>query len=139
MGLGTQAEESSGPGSERPGNDLPPGEGVREQEHPDLLGQTHEKDRRKHDRLPDGGRTPAEGQGSHGKTKDQDLDHLAAGDGKVQQRTVLRLTEQEFLELARKKGLGDWDMEVALGALKKGVTLDLGDRVRYSIQDSGKI
>lgn len=30
-------------------------------------------------------------------------------------------------------------MEVALGALKKGVTLDLGDRVRYSIQDSGKI
>lgn len=60
---------------------------------------------------------------------------MAGGDGEVQQRTVLRLTEQEFLELARKKGLGDWDMEVALSGFRKGVALDLGGDVRYAIKD----
>lgn len=45
------------------------------------------------------------------------------------------MTESEFLEVAKEKGLGDWDAEVALGALRKGVTLDLGGKVKYAIED----
>lgn len=37
--------------------------------------------------------------------------------------------------MVRNKGLGDWDAEVALGAFRKGVTLDMGDEVGYAIRD----
>lgn len=60
---------------------------------------------------------------------------MAAWDGEVQQRAVLHVTEKEFLEIIRKKGFDDWDVDVALGALRKGVILDLGGKVKYAIKD----
>jgi hypothetical protein len=59
---------------------------------------------------------------------------LAQGNREIQQRTIL-LTEEEFLEIAKKKGLGEWDIEVALGGFRKGVTLDFGGKVKYAIKN----
>lgn len=129
--MGTQDEENSGFGPDRPGNDLPPGQGVRQPEPSGLFGEAHAKDRRKPGRLPRRGRAFETSKESPNPNHDQ----LARGDGEIQQRTVLQLTEDEFLKLAKNKGLDDWDIDVALGALKKGVTLDLGDKVRYAIRD----
>ena len=45
------------------------------------------------------------------------------------------LTEEEFVEAMKKRGFGEWDIEVALGGLRKGVSLDLGDGLRAVLKN----
>lgn len=51
----------------------------------------------------------------------------------------LEFTEEEFVEAMKKRGLGDWDIEVALGALKKGVSLDFGGEFKFALKDPAQI
>jgi hypothetical protein len=45
------------------------------------------------------------------------------------------LTEEELVEAMKKRGFGEWDIEVALGGLRKGVSLDLGDGLRAVLKN----
>jgi hypothetical protein len=49
--------------------------------------------------------------------------------------TQLEVTEEEFVETMKKRGLDDWDIEVALGGLRKGVLLDFGGEFRFVLKD----
>lgn len=49
--------------------------------------------------------------------------------------TRLEVTEEEFVEEMKKRGLGDWDIEVALGGLKKGATLDFGGGFKFALKE----
>ena len=47
----------------------------------------------------------------------------------------VELTEEELVEAMKKKGFGEWDIEVALGGLRKGVSLDLGGGLRAALKN----
>lgn len=51
----------------------------------------------------------------------------------------LEVTEEEFVEAMKERGLGDWDIEVALGGLRKGVTLDFGGEVGFALKGPAQI
>lgn len=112
--MGTQAGKDSKLGQERPGNHSPPSEGIRQQTHPPLLKQTHEEDRGKPVSIQMGGRTPSTSQG-----KEEIHSDLAHRNRTIQQRPIL-LSEEQFIEIMKEKGLDEWDINVALGGFKKG-------------------
>jgi hypothetical protein len=45
------------------------------------------------------------------------------------------LTEEELVEAMKKRGFGEWDIEVALSGLRKGVSLDLGGGLIVSLEN----
>lgn len=49
--------------------------------------------------------------------------------------TELEVTEEEFFEIMKKRGLDDWDIEVALGGLRKGASLDFGGGFRFVLKE----
>lgn len=52
--------------------------------------------------------------------------------------TSLEVTEEEFVETMRKRGLDDWDIEVALGGLRKGASLDLGGGLKFALKEGAQ-
>lgn len=50
----------------------------------------------------------------------------------------LEVTEEEFVEAMKEKGLGDWHIEVALGGLRKGASLDFGEGLNFVLKDSAQ-
>ena len=50
----------------------------------------------------------------------------------------LEVTEEEFVEAMKERGLGDWDIEVALGGLRKGASLDFGGEFKFALKESAQ-
>lgn len=52
---------------------------------------------------------------------------------------MTEVTEKQIIDLMKKRGLDDWDIEVALGALRKGVSLDFGGKSKFVLIPERKL
>lgn len=48
---------------------------------------------------------------------------------------ILEITEEEFTRILKGKGFSDWDVNVALEGFRRGVKLDLGGDISYTIKE----